>query len=81
MDERAAAAERERNSNLVPGVLIDSAFVGTDTRYLVEIGQNGTRTQMVIRTPNKDYHGANGFAKGQSVYVYWKGHNTRVLVD
>ena len=76
-----ATAKQERNTNLVPGVLIDSAFVGTDTRHLVEIGQNGTRTQVVIRTPNKDSVDANSFAKGQPVYIYWKGHNTRVLVD
>lgn len=81
VDVIVAAAEHEPDSNLVPGKLIDSAFVGTDTRHVVEIGQNGARINMVIRTPNRDYRGATGFAKGQPVYVYWKGHNTRVLVD
>lgn len=65
---------------ILPGVIVSSTFVGTSTRHVVEIGQNGSRASMVVRMPT-DNPNETSLAAGQQVYLYWKRQHARVLVD
>ncbi len=70
--------ERERNKTLIPGEVIFANYIGTDTRYIVRIGQ---KTDVVVRIQNFGTRFETIYRKGQHVKVYWATPNARVLVQ
>ena len=69
----AQATEEER----FPGVIVEEVFMGTDTRYVVELAP---ATQIVVRQQNMNV-AAGRFALHQQVDVGWETVFARVLVS
>ncbi len=57
-------------------VIVDSQYIGTDTRYTVRIGAN---IDLVARVQNINDRDSAAFAIGQEVTVYWHKSSTTVL--
>jgi spermidine/putrescine transport system ATP-binding protein len=70
--------ERERNKTLITGEVVFANYIGTDTRYIVRIGQN---TEVVVRVQNFGTRFETIYKTGQKVQVYWATQNARVLVQ
>lgn len=70
--------ERERNKTLIAGEVVFANYIGTDTRYIVRIGQN---TEVVVRVQNFGTRFETIYKAGQKVQVYWATQNARVLVQ
>ncbi len=70
--------ERERNKTLISGEVIFANYIGTDTRYIVRIGQ---KTDVVVRIQNFGTRFETIYRKGENVKVYWATPNARVLVQ
>jgi spermidine/putrescine transport system ATP-binding protein len=60
------------------GVLKDSVFLGTDTRYIVEL-QSGE--SISVRIQNAGEHGPGEFSRGEPVKVWCEAEDARVLAD
>ncbi|MDQ7026191.1 MAG: ABC transporter ATP-binding protein [Anaerolineae bacterium] len=61
---------------ILTGHLLDSQYIGTDTRYTVKIpGDN----EIVVRIQNVDYLETVDFEIGQEVQVFWSLKSTHVL--
>ncbi len=63
-------------STMLDALLIDSQYIGTDTRYTVRIGDH---FELVVRVQNIDDRESAVFAIGQRVRVYWSDSSTTVL--
>ena len=61
---------------MLDALLIDSQYIGTDTRYTVRIGD---AIELVVRIQNIDDRHSAYFAIGQPVKVYWQPSSTTVL--
>jgi spermidine/putrescine transport system ATP-binding protein len=75
--EDIAAIEREEEKTLTPGVVKFANYIGTDTRYIVQIGKN---TELIVRIQNFGQRYDTLFKVGQNVMVFWATENARVLV-
>lgn len=77
--ERALESVRaEDNMNIVAGEVLQTVYIGTDTRYIVRITDN---TELVVRMQN---HGAGydlALQSGESCHVIWDAENARVLTS
>ncbi|MCC6801819.1 MAG: ABC transporter ATP-binding protein [Anaerolineae bacterium] len=76
--EILSTIERERNKTLLPGEVVFANYIGTDTRYIVRIGQN---TEVVVRIQNFGTRYDTIYKPGQHVQVYWATDSARVLVQ
>ena len=76
--EAIDSIKREQNKTLVPGEIIFSNYIGTDTRYVVRIGE---KTELVVRIQNFGTRYDTRFENGQKVMVFWATENARVLVQ
>jgi spermidine/putrescine transport system ATP-binding protein len=78
-----AEARQSTDANLVAGTLLNSTFVGSEVRRVIQIGDNGAREQIVVRTPSSEAeHGAQAQLKnGDAVYLFWKSENARLLLE
>jgi spermidine/putrescine transport system ATP-binding protein len=70
--------EREMNKTLLPGEVVFANYIGTDTRYIVRIGQS---TEVVVRIQNFGTRYDTIYQPGQHVKVYWATDTARVLVQ
>jgi spermidine/putrescine transport system ATP-binding protein len=61
---------------ILPAKLVESQYIGTDTRYTVQIA-NGI--DLVARLQNVDYKTSPTFDAGQSIKVFWHNESTTVL--
>jgi len=61
---------------MLDALLIDSQYIGTDTRYTVRIGD---AIELVVRIQNIDERHSASFTIGQPVKVYWQPSSTTVL--
>ncbi|MEM6530263.1 MAG: TOBE domain-containing protein [Chloroflexota bacterium] len=62
--------------NVVNGEIVQTVYIGTDTRYIIRLTDN---TEVVVRQQN---HGAGydcTMESGESCYVVWDAENARVL--
>ena len=57
-------------------LLVDSQYIGTDTRLTLRIGD---QIELVVRVQNIDDREIAAFAIGQSIKVYWSVSSTTVL--
>ena len=62
--------------SMLDAVLVDSQYIGTDTRYTLRIGD---QIELVVRVQNIGERDNAAFAIGQSVNVYWQVESTTVL--
>lgn len=70
-------APRTPNEERFAGVIVETVFMGTDTRYVVELAP---QTQIVVRQQNMNT-ASSRFALGQTVNVGWETVFARVLVS
>ncbi len=70
--------EREPNKSEIPGEIVFANYIGTDTRYIVRIGE---KTEVVVRYQNFGARFDTMFKPGQKVTVYWANANARVLIQ
>ncbi len=61
---------------VLDALLIDSQYIGTDTRYTLRIGD---ATELVVRVQNISELDSSAIALGQPVTVYWHNSSTTVL--
>jgi spermidine/putrescine transport system ATP-binding protein len=73
----APDALRNPDEERFAGVIVEEVFMGTDTRYVVELAP---QTQIVVRQQNTNI-AASRFALGQTVDVGWETVFARVLVS
>lgn len=73
----APDALRNPDEERFAGVIVEEVFMGTDTRYVVELAP---QTQIVVRQQNMNT-AASRFALGQTVDVGWETVFARVLVS
>ncbi len=65
------------NEERFAGVIVETVFMGTDTRYVVELAED---IQIVVRQQNRNI-ASTRFALGQTVDVGWETVFARVLVS
>jgi spermidine/putrescine transport system ATP-binding protein len=73
---READLPTSNNLTVLPGILRQSQYIGTDTRYTVEIAGE---KEIVVRVQNMDYVENYGFRDGQDVKVFWPIESTYIL--
>jgi spermidine/putrescine transport system ATP-binding protein len=73
-----AEARQDGGEIFANGVIREMVYIGTDTRYVVELTP---QTQVVIRIQNFGNRFDQIMFKGEPVLVYWALPNARVLVD
>ena len=61
---------------ILDGTLVQSQYIGTDTRYTVRIAGDN---EVVVRIQNVDYENRAEFAEGQPVKVFWPIRSTTIL--
>jgi spermidine/putrescine transport system ATP-binding protein len=76
-EEYKVALLRDPDINVVQGEVLETVYIGTDTRYTVRIGQ---KTELVVRMQNVGLRSDATFTPGQKVYVYWDYENANVLL-
>ncbi|MCC7451547.1 MAG: ABC transporter ATP-binding protein [Anaerolineae bacterium] len=63
---------------LVRGRVRESIYIGTDTRYVVALGDE---SQLVVRMQNYGQRYDQRIDRGEEVLVHWAAENARVLLD
>ncbi len=76
--EVLSTMEHAGDKTLIAGEIVFANYIGTDTRYIVRIGQ---KTEVVVRIQNFGTRFETIHRKGQHVKVYWATQNARVLVQ
>ncbi len=66
----------DTNVTALDALLVDSQYIGTDTRFTVRIGD---QFELVVRVQNIDDRESAAFAIGQSVKVHWSASSATVL--
>jgi spermidine/putrescine transport system ATP-binding protein len=64
--------------NRLQGQIVDTFYIGTDTRYIVSLGAD---TELIVRVQNTGYDPAADFKTRQFVQVCWDKQNGRVLAE
>ncbi|RME45579.1 MAG: TOBE domain-containing protein, partial [Chloroflexi bacterium] len=67
----------DNSANVVAGKIAVQVYIGTDTRFLVQLAQG---FQVSVREQNPGRAGAS-FRRGESVFVTWSPESTLILVD
>ncbi len=70
--------EREEHKTAVPGTIFFANYIGTDTRYIVRIGE---QIDVVVREQNIGTRFETMYKPGQKVTIYWANENARVLTS
>lgn len=78
-EQALADLTNQPNTVVIPGILWNSIYIGTDMRYIAEIGE--TKQEIVVRIQNFGSRFDQRYEPGQSIYVYWVTENARVLLD
>jgi spermidine/putrescine transport system ATP-binding protein len=68
---------RDPDINIAPGTIKTANYIGTDTRYTIDIGGH----DVVARLQNYGLRSDTSFKPGQSVNVYWDAETVRVLTQ
>lgn len=66
------------DTTMVTGQIRQISYIGTDTRYLVRIGES---SDLAVRVQNTDYQRALAFREMQAVKVLWHAQNARILTQ
>jgi len=71
-----ASVRAEANMNVIDGEVLQTVYIGTDTRYIVRVQDN---TELVVRVQN---HGAGydlALGQGEHCHIVWDAENARIL--
>jgi len=74
------ALVRDPDINVIQGVIHQDIYIGTDTRYIVGIGQNAN-IELAVRVQNFGLRSESYYEKGQPVNVFWDTDNARILAE
>lgn len=77
-DSKARQLEVEEGCVSIQGTVRESIYIGTDTRYVVQLTD---KTQVVARMQNFGTRFDHYLPKGEPVLVYWSVENARILLD
>ncbi len=75
-----AAVLKDPDIEMTLGTIRQAIYIGTDTRYIVGIGQE-QNIELVVRVQNYGLRSDSVFQKGQQVNVFWDAENARVLTS
>jgi spermidine/putrescine transport system ATP-binding protein len=73
-----SALRSEPHSVVLRAVVRDSIYIGTDTRYVVQLTD---QSQLVARMQNYGHRYDQQIDRGEEVLVHWVAENARVLLD
>jgi spermidine/putrescine transport system ATP-binding protein len=71
---------RDPDINILTGTIRQTIYIGTDTRYVIGIGQNQD-IELTVRVQNFGLRSDHVFTKGQRVYVFYDSEAARVLTS
>jgi spermidine/putrescine transport system ATP-binding protein len=71
---------RDPDINILTGTIRQTIYIGTDTRYVIGIGQNQD-IELTVRVQNFGLRSDSAFTKGQRVYVFYDSEAARVLTS
>lgn len=77
-NEYKTALLRDPDINMIVGTIQQAVYIGTDTRYVVQIAGGN---EVVVRVQNYGLRSDTYFDAGQQVNVFWDYENSRVLVS
>jgi spermidine/putrescine transport system ATP-binding protein len=77
VEEHRALLQRDPDINMVKGTITHANYIGTDTRYIVQVGAQ----KVVARVQNFGLRSDQSFKAGQEVNVFWDAENARVLTE
>ena len=72
----SAESATDRELDILDARLVDSQYIGTDTRYTLQIAEG---TELVARVQNVDGRNSAAFDIGQTVKIFWHHSSTTVL--
>lgn len=70
--------EQQPNTTILEGVIHQSFYIGTDTRYIILLGD---KTELVVRTQNFGRRYDTIFQAGQRVRLFWDNGSARILAQ
>jgi spermidine/putrescine transport system ATP-binding protein len=62
----------------MPGKIQEVVYIGTDTRYVVQLSSG---PKLVVRVQNDGTHHLGGYKLGEDVLVGWEPEDARVLIE
>ncbi|HZD10658.1 MAG TPA: ABC transporter ATP-binding protein [Candidatus Binatia bacterium] len=68
----------EKNNVVIPGRVIEGIYIGTDTRYVVDLAG---RANLVVRVQNYGSRYDRAYDVGDDVLVHWAAENAQVLTE
>jgi spermidine/putrescine transport system ATP-binding protein len=71
---------RDPDINLIQGVIHQDIYIGTDTRYIVAIGEK-SNIEMAVRVQNFGLRSESYYERNQTVNVFWDTDNARILSE
>lgn len=69
---------KDPDIQITPGQIRQTIYIGTDTRYVIGIGEQ-KNIEMIVRVQNYGLRSDSVFEKGQDVNVFWDSENARIL--
>ncbi len=78
VDRYKEALLRDPDINLIPGKILEDIYIGTDTRYVIGIGQNAN-INLTVRVQNFGLRSEQYYEKGHQVNVFFDTDNARIL--
>jgi spermidine/putrescine transport system ATP-binding protein len=75
--QHPAAGPPANGANVARGQITNEVYIGTDTQYLVRLGDDHVIT---VREQTADT-GTTGFGRGDDVHVTWSADSTLILID
>ncbi len=76
--EFKASLQKDKNINIMEGVVHSAVYIGTDNRYVVLVGPT---TELVVRVQNLGAKYDTVFSDGQRVNIFFDTESARVLAS
>jgi len=80
VDNYKASLLKDPDINLMQAKVREDIYIGTDTRYLVGIGEK-QNVELVARVQNFGLRSESWYEKGQTVNIFWDAETARILKD
>jgi spermidine/putrescine transport system ATP-binding protein len=74
------ALQRDPDINVIQGVIHQDIYIGTDTRYILGIGEK-VNIELAVRVQNFGLRSERYYEKGQAINVFWDTDNARILAE
>ncbi len=80
VDNYKASLLKDPDINLMQAKVREDIYIGTDTRYIVGIGEK-QNVELVARVQNFGLRSESWYEKGQTVNIFWDAETARILKD